>query len=421
MYDYCYTYKYNMRKFVAIFPGQGSQFVGMNKSIYDEYKIVRDTIQEAEDVTGIKLKDMCLNGPLSALSKPENAHVAILAFGVAAFRVFVSETGCLPEFCAGHSLGEYTALVCAGVIKFSDALKLVQLRSKLSVEIQNETDGGMTIIDGIESSVVESVCREQQEKGKRVYVSCYNSKTQTAISGYSPDVMEAEGLIRDKSGIITPLFGSSPFHCPLMESGKEKLNNIMADMEFSQARYPVMSNYLGRPYESVAEVRGGLLQHLTNPVKWTTIIEYFYHKGIDSVIDFSPKNIFDNMLSEYDGFTTFCFGIRSERENLLDTLNNEEYAKHKTNLVSKALLAVVSTPNLNFNEDEYKSGVVEKYNKIVEINNSVETEKSELTNEVKKEVFNLLTSILETKKVDISEIMWWKNKILEETASVYEV
>ena len=410
-----------MKKIVAIFPGQGSQFIGMNKLIYDEYEIVRDTIQEAENVTGINLKDICFNGPLSVLSKPENAHVAILTFGVAAFRVFVSETGCLPEFCAGHSLGEYTALVCSGVIKFSDALKLVQLRSKLSVEIQNDTDGGMTIIDGIESSVVESVCKKQQEKGKRVYVSCYNSKTQTAISGYSPDVMRAEELLRDKSGIITPLFGSSPFHCPLMEAGKEKLDSIMASMEFSEWRYPVMSNYLGRPYESVTEVRNGLLQHLNNPVKWTKIIDYFSHKGIDLVIDFSPKNIFDNMLSQYNEFTTLCFGIRSEREKLLNMLSNEEYSKHKTNFVSKALLAAVSTPNLNLNEDEYRSGVVEKYNKILEINNSIETKKIDLSKEVKKEVFNLLSSILRTKKVDISEIMWWKNKILEETASVYEV
>lgn len=410
-----------MKKFVAIFPGQGSQFVGMNKSIYDEYKIVRDTVQEAEDVTGINLKDICFNGPLSVLSKPENAHVAILTLGVAAFRVFISETGCIPEFCAGHSLGEYTALVCSGVIKFSDALKLVQLRSKLSVEIQNDTDGGMTIIDGIESSIVESVCKEQQEKGKIVYVSCYNSKTQTAISGYNPDVIEAEDLLRDKSGIITPLFGSSPFHCPLMQSGQEKLDSIMANMEFSEPRYPVMSNYLGRPYESVVEVRNGLLQHLTNPVKWTKIIDYFSHKGIDLVIDFSSKNIFDNMLSEYDEFNTLCFGIRAEREKLLEIFSDEEYSKHKANFVSKALLAVVSTPNLSFDEDEYRNEVVAKYNKMLEINDSIAAKKIELSKEVKEEVLDLLTSIFKTKKVDASEVMWWKNKILEETASVYEV
>lgn len=121
-----------MQKMAVIFPGQGSQFVGMYKALYDEYEIVRQTINEAEQVTGISICELCFGGPLSVLSRPENAHVAIVAFGIAAFRVFVSVTGLIPKVCAGHSLGEYAALVCAGVIKFSDALKLVQKRCEIS-------------------------------------------------------------------------------------------------------------------------------------------------------------------------------------------------------------------------------------------------------------------------------------------------
>jgi [acyl-carrier-protein] S-malonyltransferase len=411
----------DMQKIAVIFPGQGSHFVGMYKNLYDNYDIVRQTIQEAEQVSRINLTELCFKGPLPVLSRAENAHLAILSFGVAAFRVFVSETGIVPDFCAGHSLGEYAALVCAGVLSFSDALKLVRIRTDISRKVQKSVEGGMTIIDGIASPVVEEVCKKQQSSGKKVYLSCYNSETQTAISGTAKDLEETENLIRRENGTITPLFNSAPFHCPLMEAGSEALKEAISEIQFYEPRYPVLSNYTGIPYSGTHTNVRNLVSHLTNTVKWNHIMNYLEDKQVDIIVDLSARNIFDNILQDRKGFTATCFGIKGERDHLFEILE-KDFGKEKTDFVTKSILAAVSTPNQNseVNLAVYEKLVGENYETLFSIKRGLAQGRLKDTKELKTTVFHALKKILEYKVVDETELLWWMSKIADETATTYE-
>jgi len=410
-----------MQKIAVIFPGQGSHFVGMYKALYDEYEIVRETIDEAKQVTGIDLCELCFNGPLSLLSRVENAHVAILAFGVAAFRVFVNETGLTPQFCAGHSLGEYTALVISGAIKFPEALKLVKKRCEISKNIQKVFDGVMTIIDGVETDIVYDICKKQQLDNKKVYLSCYNSSTQTAISGINVDVEYTEKILLKKNGTVSPLFNSAPFHCPIMEDGIELLKNVISDIEFGDFRYPVMSNYTGKPYvKSKDNIKENLLNHLTNPVRWQDNMRYFEKKAVDLVIDFSAKNIFENINSDFKSLKVICFGVRKEREALFGLLQDVKYSSNKATFISKSILAAISTQNNNFNREEYNTGSVNNYMRLLEIRDELEMGSISYTQDVKKKILNLLKNIFDTKKTCIYEQNMWIQQIIDETASNYQ-
>lgn len=402
-----------MHKIAVIFPGQGSHFVGMYKNLYDNYEIVRQTIQEAEMVSGVNLTELCFQGPLHVLSKSENAHIAILAFGVAAFRVLISETGITPVFCAGHSLGEYTALVSSGAIEFSDALKLIQIRSDISKKVQKSVGGGMTIIDGIKSSVVEEVCKKQQSFGKKVYLSCYNSKSQTAISGTAEDVEETENLIRNGTGTITPLINSAPFHCPLMEEVSEKLKTVISKINFYEPRYPVLSNYTGVPYKGRNTYIRNLVNHLTNTVKWNNIMNYLEDRGVDRIVDLSAKNIFGNVLKDREQFQTTCFGMKEEREQFFKLLEKTS-AWDRTDFITKSIMAAISTPNQN-NELSMKN-----YQTLLHIKNELMEGRLADTKELRNDIINTLKQLLEYKRVDEAEQLWWLKRIIDETAATYE-
>ncbi|SCW50000.1 [acyl-carrier-protein] S-malonyltransferase [Paenibacillus tianmuensis] len=408
-----------MPKIAVVFPGSDSHFIGMYKALYDEYSIVRDTIHEAEQATGIPLGELCFKGPLSVLSRPENAHAAIVAFGVAAFRVFVSETGITPQFCAGHSLGEYTALVCAGAMKLSDTLKLVQLRTEISKEIQTAVDGGMTIVDGIDAEAVEKICKQQQRNGRHVYVSCYNSSTQVAISGLQEDVEETEKIIGKEHGSVTPLFDSAPFHCPVMERGAEKLQKAIARLPLGEFRYPVMSNYTGKPYVRIQDVEENLVRHLSNPVRWEEIIRYFESKGVRLVIDFSARNIFEGMIQHKPSLRTICFGVREEREKLFQLLNSSDDDGSRSTFISKSLLAALSTPNQHVERYVNGADVADHYHKLSEISMELEQGRIALSNEVKRSILLLLKRIFDAKKLGRDEQTQWFQQILDETSSTY--
>lgn len=409
-----------MQKIAAVFPGSDSQFVGMYKALYDEHQIVRETIEEAEEVTGINLGELCFKGPLSVLSRSENSHAAVVAFSVAAFRVFVSETGLTPQFCAGHSLGEYSALACAGAMKFSDTLKLVKIRNEISKEVQKATKGGMTIVDGIDSTIVDSICRKQQKDGRKVYVSCYNSPTQTAISGVQADVVETEKLIRQENGTVSPLYNSAPYHCPVMGAGIDKLREVISQLEPGDFRYPVISNHTGKPYRRIQDLEENLLNHLTSPVRWEDIVSFLESKNVQLVIDFSARNIFENIIGSRKLLRTVCYGVREEREALFELLQGEDYRKSKTSFISKSIIAAISTPNLNLEQAGYNAGVVLNYQRLTEISQGLDNGSIIYSQDVKRNILSLLKLIFEEKKINKEEQGRWIQGILDETASTYQ-
>lgn len=412
-----------MDKMAAIFPGQGSHLVGMYQGIYDEYQIVKDTIDEAEKVLKKDIKKLCFQGGLGELSKAENAHVAILAFGVAAFRVMVSELGYLPEFCAGHSLGEYAALVCAGVMKFSDALKIVELRARIGNKIIKEKQAGMTIVDQTDVTQVEEVCAQLRKEGKEVYIACYNSDVQVAISGLNQDLMLAENIIREKTeAVISPLLVSAPFHSPLMEGGVEELRQVIENTELRDFQIPVLSNYTGLPYRSLEEVKVNLAKHITSPVKWMNIIQYIQNHRINCMIDMSANNVFKIQLEGmvHDGVQTICFSNKLHREELFTKYREDEkYSRIKSNMIHRCLVAAVATKNHNWDNTDYNERVVKRYQLLEKMREKYITGDLVMDKQIKKDLIGTVKEIFEGKGVSEKEQNFWIWNILNFTGNVY--
>lgn len=307
-----------MRKFALIFPGQGSQFLGMCKGIYDEFSIARETFEEASDTLNLNLADLCFKGPVTDLMKTENSHLAIVTSSVALFRVFMDEVGETPQFCAGHSLGEYSALACAGALSFGDTLKIVRFRAKLAEHAGRITNGGMSIVDNLESSIVYDECKKMQYKGKKVYVSCYNGMFQTAISGYIDDIFCLEEIFLDKGAQVTPLIGSAPYHCPLMNEVTEVFENHLKEFNFQKIRYPVISNVDTNLYNEENIIRN-LKKHLISPVKWTDIISCLNKELNFIAIEMSPKDVLANIINlNSKSMKAICYGQIEQRKNLIN-------------------------------------------------------------------------------------------------------
>ena len=411
-----------MDKLAFVFPGQGSHYVGMSKGIYDEFKIVRETFEEAEDILKINLTDLCFNGPLSTLTKVTNAHAAILTSGISAFRVFMQEIGYAPQFCAGHSLGEYLALTSAGVLSFADALKLVEFRAGLTKNVEQETNGGMTIIDNIETTIVEEECKKAQEQGKKVYISCYNSPIQTAISGDLDDLFDFEYTILSRGGQITPLIGSAPYHSPLMINYAKELEKELERYTFHDFRYAVISNYTGEIYRSIEEVKKNLVLHLTNPVKWSQSMKLLERRGVNVAIEMGPKNLITNIVrSNSNEISAICLGNKKERNEFFTKYKTHEmYSKHIPTIITKCLVAGVATPNKNWDNDEYEAGVVKPYNEIQSIQNKIESKELILNDEIIRKCLENLKTIFITKKLPESEQKEWLTQMLEETGLNYQ-
>ncbi|SHJ63015.1 [acyl-carrier-protein] S-malonyltransferase [Clostridium cavendishii DSM 21758] len=408
-----------MHKLAFLFPGQGSHFVGMCQSMYNEFSIVRETFNEAEEVLGIDLKKLCFEGPLSQLSKTGNAHMAIFTSSVAIFRTFMKEIGYNPQFLAGHSLGEYSALTCSGIFSFKDGLNIVKYRAEIAAMAEHDKDGGMTIIDNIDNSIVEEQCLKAQKEGKKVYISCYNTKKQTSISGLKNDVMEVEEKILDLGGQITPLFGSAPYHSSLMDEASLKLEEYLNKIHIGNFRYPVVSNFTGALYKDPKEVIFYLKNHFTNPVKWIDTIRFMDNKGITMFVEMGVKNLLTTMINN-NKIQIQCFGQKDERHNLIQLFTKTEgYKKHLPTFISKCLVAAVSTENHNWNNNEYEEGVIKPYKRIVEIQDYYGSEKCEYEVFHMEEALKCLKQIFETKIVSKKEQKEWITQILEETGTIY--
>ncbi|MDP4177075.1 MAG: ACP S-malonyltransferase [Bacillota bacterium] len=410
-----------MYKLSFVFPGQGSHYVGMCQGIYDEYKIVRETFEEASDVAGFDVKKLCFEGPLSTLSHTKESHVSILTSGIAAFRVFMQEIGYVPQFCAGHSLGEYLALTSAGVFKFSDAIKLVEFRAELAEQVTKETNGGMTIVENYKALDLENECKKAQENGKKVYISSYTTPNQTSISGNVDDLMEIEEIILKNGGQITPLIGSAPYHSPLMSKYAEELKHRIESIEIGELRYPVISNVTGRPYKCINDTANNLSMHLTNPVQWVKTVDFFDDRGITLIIEMGPKNLITNIIRNCnENIKSICLSNKSERNEIFQLYKtNEMYSKHIPTLITKCLVAGVATPNKNWDNAAYQEGVVNPYNNIKNIQEKIESNESILNEDLEREALTCLKKIFETKMLPKSEQQEWFSQILEESGEIY--
>lgn len=280
-----------MTQFAFVFPGQGSQSLGMLADLAAQYPIVEATFSEASSVLGYDLWQLVQQGPAEELNKTWQTQPALLAASVAIFRVWQQQGGKMPALMAGHSLGEYSALVCAGVLDFQAAIRLVELRGKLMQEAVPEGTGAMSAIIGLDNAAIAKAC-EESAQGQVVSPVNFNSPGQVVIAG-NKEAVERAGAACKAAGAkrALPLPVSVPSHCALMKPAADKLAVALQDITFSAPQVPVVNNVDVRAESDPEAIRSALVRQLYSPVRWTESVEFMAAQGVTSLLEVGPGKV----------------------------------------------------------------------------------------------------------------------------------
>nr|MBO8919222.1 ACP S-malonyltransferase [Proteus mirabilis] len=280
-----------MTDFAMVFPGQGSQAIGMLAELAEHYPIVTETFAQASDVLGYSLWDLVQNGPEEELNKTWKTQPALLAASVAIWRVWQEKQGKMPQMMAGHSLGEYSALVCAGVIDFAAAIKLVELRGQLMQEAVPAGTGAMYAIIGLDNDAIAKAC-EDAAQGQVVSPVNFNSPGQVVIAG-NKEAVERAGALCKEAGAkrALPLAVSVPSHCALMKPAADKLAVALQEIEFKQPEIQVVNNVDVKAQTDANAIRDALVRQFYNPVRWTETVEFIADKGITQLLEIGPGKV----------------------------------------------------------------------------------------------------------------------------------
>ena len=280
-----------MTQFAFVFPGQGSQNVGMLTELAATYPLVEETFREASDALGYDLWQLVSQGPAEELNKTWQTQPALLAASVAIYRVWQQQGGEQPALMAGHSLGEYSALVCAGVLNFADAVKLVELRGKLMQEAVPEGTGAMQAIIGLDDAAIRKAC-EESAQGQVVSPVNFNSPGQVVIAG-NKEAVERAGAACKAAGAkrALPLPVSVPSHCALMKPAADKLAVALESITFNAPAVPVINNVDVKAETDAAAIRHALVRQLYSPVRWTESVEAMAAQGVTQLLEMGPGKV----------------------------------------------------------------------------------------------------------------------------------
>ena len=285
-----------MKKFAMVFPGQGSQTVGMLAELAGEYPIVQETFKQASEVLGYDLWQLVQEGPAEELNKTWQTQPALLTASVAVYRVWQQKYPELkPEVMAGHSLGEYSALVCAGVLDFQDAVKLVELRGKLMQQAVPEGTGAMYAIIGLDNDAIINACK-QAEQGEVVSAVNFNSPGQVVIAGAKAAVERAAALCKEAGAKrALPLAVSVPSHCALMKPAADQLSVSLESITLKEAGVSVLNNVDVKNEIEADAIRNALVRQLYSPVRWTETVEKMAQNGVEVLVEVGPGKVLNGL------------------------------------------------------------------------------------------------------------------------------
>jgi [acyl-carrier-protein] S-malonyltransferase len=285
------------RQLAILFPGQGSQSPGMGKELFERFPVARQVFEEADEALDFAISRLCFAGPAEELQLTENTQPAILTVSVAAFRA-LKETGvAAPAFVAGHSLGEYSALVAAGALSLSDAVRTVRARGRYMQEAVPVGTGAMAAVIGGELSKIQRVCEEAA--GSQVCsIANNNSPNQVVIAGNTEAVDRAVELLNGIAKRVIKLKVSAPFHCALMKPAQDRLAADLERLTFNEPAMPVVTNVDARPATAPGELRNALVRQVSAPVRWLESMQLLMGEGVNSFVEVGPGKVLSGLMRQ---------------------------------------------------------------------------------------------------------------------------
>ncbi|CAN5572666.1 ACP S-malonyltransferase [soil metagenome] len=309
-----------MTKIAYIFPGQGSQVVGMGKDLYDNFTVSREVFEEADDVLGFSLAEMCFNGTAEDLALTANTQPAILTVAVAAFRAMESEGFPMPDFAAGHSLGEYSALVAANALSFADAVRTVRKRGTYMQEAVPVGTGAMAAILGLPLETIEIAC-EEAAQGEVCSPANINSPAQIVIAGNADAVDRAIEILKERGAKrAIKLNVSAPFHCDLMFPAQEKLEKDLQEISFNDLRFPIIENVSAEANTKGERVKTALTKQVSSPVCWAQSIETLLAEEVETFIEVGAGKVLSGLVRQINRDVR-CLNVENA-ESLRNTLQS---------------------------------------------------------------------------------------------------
>ena len=282
-----------------VFPGQGSQYVGMCKQFYEQYSVAKDIFELADKALGVRVSDLCFNGPEELLGQTENTQPALLTASIAC-RAVLLEAGIVPQAVAGHSLGEYSALVAAGSLDFTDAVKIVRKRGQLMQKAVPSGGGSMAAILGLDAGRLQEVCKHASNLGV-VEVANYNCPGQLVIAG-ATEALDKAVILAKEAGAkrAIKLAVSGPFHSALMFPAAEKLGRELDQVNISEPELKLVANISADYVSAAAQIRDCLTRQVYGPVRWIEAVERMIADGVDTFVEVGPGKVLSGLIKKID-------------------------------------------------------------------------------------------------------------------------
>lgn len=307
-----------MKKIAFIFPGQGSQAVGMGKDLYEQYEAAKKVYETADNALGYKISDICFNGPDDVLKQTKNTQPAILTTSLACLEVLKTELNIAPAATAGHSLGEYGALYTAGVLTLDEAIKITGKRAELMNEAAENTCGSMAAVLGLSEDVINEGLSELQKEGK-ISVANYNCPGQTVITGEKELIQKSVELLKSKGAKrVIELAVSGAFHSELMQEAAVKFADFVKNTEFKNAKISVYENTDAKPVTDGNDIKQRVSKQIYSPVHWTETIQNMINEGITTFIEIGPGKVLAGLNKKINSeITTYnVYDVNSLKETL---------------------------------------------------------------------------------------------------------
>lgn len=406
-------------KLGAVFSGQGSQYAEMGKKLCDESNVARKIYEEASSILSYDLLDIYKSELDPKLGNTIYSQPAILTYSVASFKSFIEKYGWLPHFLAGHSVGEYAALVCAESISFENALKIVMKRGALMQESTQE--GAMIAVIGLSTDEIENYCRETIISGGYLSISNYNTSTQTIVAGQKKCIEKAIPDFERMGATVKPLAVSIASHCAMMDDILSDFREELARYTFDTPHRMVLANVDGQAYQGNCDIQEKLVKQLVMPVQWVDIMRRFNRERVTHVIEFGPKKALRNFFkTDYPEINSYS--IDAEDDMLvIDELLNSKSFKDKINIdfADRCMAAIACTQNCNNNNERYKENVILSSRKITTIMKTLE--QADYDSQIKcDEVLGLLIQVLTGKCVSKEVLQRRLEKLFSEAGTMIQ-